>query len=124
MRKKIAAGAAGLVLLAGGSAMVVRTATESSSCQAPLTIFPTEQTASVEVLEQYISENIAPTFKYPEQLLWASDDFSPVILPNVVSARIMVLEGQYDSDPRYYQVKLVRDCQGGEWKVVKFEKVK
>ncbi len=123
MKKLVAAGAAALVLL-GGSAVAVRQATDSGACEKPRTLFDSEQTKSIAVLEAYISNEIAPTFKFPEQLQWASDDFSPILLPNKIAARIMLIEGQNLSRPRYYHVTLTRDCQGGEWKVVEFKSLK
>lgn len=123
MKKLVAAGAAGLVLLAGGSAVAVRSVSDSDSCNPPLTLFGSEQDASVVALEEYLSSEVAPKFKHPESLVWGSDDYSPILLPNKIAARIMVMEGAYSSSPRYYHVTLARTCQGGEWKVVEFKPV-
>lgn len=124
-KKKLAAGAAGLVLLAGCSAVAVRTAAtpEPETCPPPLTLFESEQTASIAVLEAYISENVAQNFKHPDQLVWGSDDFNPTLTPGRIAARIMLIEGRSSSRPRYYNVALVRKCAGGEWEVVKFQPV-
>lgn len=121
MKRKLAAAVAVLlVLLAGGAAVGVKQVTDSGKCMAPLTLFGSEQTASIAALEAYISENIAPGFKLHQYLSWESDDYSPVLLPNKISARIVVGDGQ---KLVYYHVTLVRSCQGGDWKVIEFKRV-
>ncbi len=122
MKKFVAAGAAALVLL-GGSAVAVRQATDSESCVKPRTLFESEQRASIDALEAYISDTIAASFKNPDQLLWGSDDYSPVLTPGKIAARIMVMEGATMSATRSYHVTLTRDCQGDEWKVVEFKRL-
>ena len=121
MKKKVAAGAAALAVVVGAG-LGARQLVSDESCVPPRTILESEQTASIAVLEAYIEENIASSFKHPEFLLWASDDFAPVIKPGVISARIVLIESS--AAPRYYHVKLVRDSIGGEWKVVEFKPVK
>lgn len=120
--KKLVAAAAAVAVLVVGAALGVREATNSPSCDKPVTILGTEQDKSIQALEAYISESIAPTFKDPQYLSWQSDDFSPIILPNKISARIFVMNSVTGAG-HYYHVTLVRDCQGGDWEVVEFKRL-
>lgn len=122
MKKVVAAVVAALVLAAGAALGVRQATSDSTPCQKPLTLLGSEQTESITVLERYISDVIAPTVKSPQYLQWASDDYSPILLPNRISARIALIGG--GSVLHYYHVTLVRDCQGGDWKVIEFKLLK
>lgn len=120
-RVKVAAvGAAAVVAV--GAGLGVRAATADSACQVPRTLLGSEQTDSIRALEAYITENIAPTFKQPQYMQWQSNDYSPILLPNKISATIVVVAGV--EAPRYYHITVVRECQGDDWKVVEFKRVK
>lgn len=121
MKKYVAAGAVALAVTAG-AAFGVRQATNSAACAKPITILGSEQAESIKVLEAYISESIAPTFKDPQYLSWESDDYSPIILPDKISARIFVMNS-VTGIGHYYHVTVTRDCQGGDWEVVEFKRL-
>lgn len=124
MKKLIAALVAAFVVLVGAAAGVRQVvADDSAPCVKPLTILGSEQTASIEVLEAYLSENIAPKIKSASDLTWASDDFNPTIRPGMIAASIVLVRTSTGSMVGRYHVTLTRDCQGGEWKVVEFKKL-
>lgn len=118
MKKYIAAAAALVVALVAGFG--VKQATNDATCVKPRTILGSEQAESIKALEAYISENVAPKYKHPQYLAWESDDFSPIILPNEIAAHIVVYEG-YGVNAKHFHIRITRDCQGGEWKVVEFK---
>lgn len=119
--KALAAGAAvGAVVAIGVGA---RQVTAADECLPPLTLFAQEQDASLVALERYIETEIAPSFKEPAGLLWASDDYSPTLKPGLVAARIMLME-PLSGIEQYYNVRVVRDCVGDAWRIEKFERVK
>lgn len=123
MKKKVAAAVAVAVVVVAGAGAGVRYATDDPArCAKPITILGSEQTESIRALEEYISANIAPTFKHPENLSWESDDFDPTVLPGRISARIAVVDAM-SGTARYYHVTVTRDCQGGDWKVVEFKRL-
>lgn len=130
MKKALAACVGTLVvaLLAGIGLNAAGVGQAEAACSKPVTIMDTELDASVVVLEAYIASEIAPLFKNPELLSWAALSYSPVIKPGVISLTIGVGEqsdgfADFFGPNRSYAVKLVRECAGGEWEVVKFERI-
>lgn len=131
--KRIIAACVGVLvvaLLAGAGARVagVGQAEAEAACPKPLTAMDAEIQASVLVLEEYISTEIAPLFKKPELLAWAALSYQPLIEPGVIEFEIGVGE-QWDGfadfygPNRSYLVRMERRCAGGDWEVVKFKRI-
>ena len=133
MKKAIIAIAA--VLLVAALAAGVRTSGvvggSQQACAPPITKLNTELDASVKVLEAYIAKNIAPLYAHPAKLSWSMATYVPTVKPGLVKIAIAVGE---DQDPfgsggfygpsRLYDVTMVRECAGGDWKVTEFKRQK
>lgn len=126
---KLAGIVAAVTALAVGAAVALSTAKPFTvECQKPLTLMESEINGAIEATETYIAEEIAPLFNKPAGIDWyvvGNGDVKPgrIVATNVVGEEFDGWGG-FGGESRMYEVELVRDCAGGEWKVVKFELAK
>lgn len=121
--------AAALLLVVGGSVGIRQTVDGGGQCQKSLVFLDSDTDSAIAVTDVYIDEHIAALYSEPATLNWLTAEAD--VKPGSIKARIALgptresfFGYEFSGEIRIYAVELVKECAGGEWKVVKFELAK